>query len=145
MWGGGIGSSSRPKNCWHSWGILPGGYPQQDDKIDKWHRGGRPHTFARKLRSVDATQAPWTEGHREKKLQPAKTDRGRVLLSWGTPQVRRHNGDISYPVPSDQYCLRHASPDGQVRAIDSRVELHAGSAEDLGLFQTFFLDVSQGF
>ena len=61
-----------------------------------------------------------------------------LLSSVKTLRVRQHNRDILYPVPVDQYRLHHTSPDGQVRANNSRVESNAGSTEDMGSFQTVY-------
>ena len=82
-WGDGSGVSSRPTNCWHGQGRLPGGYLQQDDELDKWHCGGRTHTFSRKIQSVDATQAPWMGGKREEKFTTCTT-----RLQLCSPQLR---------------------------------------------------------
>ena len=37
-----------------------------------------------------------------------------------------------------QHFLRHTPQDGQVRAGNSRVKLHAGNTEDMGAIQTVF-------
>ena len=132
------------KKRWHGWRGIFSEYSQQDHKLHQRYRGRHTYELTRQLQSGYATRAPGKGGYcQEDDIQPAWPNRNRVICSRGTRLIFWHHWDLIHATSGSQHFLRNNPQDGQVRAVNSRVELNDGNTEDVGAIKTVFLTSHQ--